>query len=290
MFLDKLNQTQQRLVVSIFSMVLVFFSVYFARRPLFQPIFVFFIGVIISAALYEYFTIAQKKGFHPLVKMACGATFLFVFSLYFLVHHDCCQSLPLVVLWLTLTAILLYYFVAGEEPFANSAITYFGLIYLTLPLSCILLITYFFPEDAMQDGRWWLAYLLIVAKTTDTCAFFVGSKWGEHKMVPFISPKKSWEGAIAGLVGAITASFVIVAISKFFWKVPPMQVSWFQSLWIAAVISILAQIGDLAESLLKRDAGVKDSSNLPGLGGMLDIVDSLILSTPFVYFVLKTLY
>lgn len=290
MFLDRLNQTQQRLVISTFSVIFVFFSIYFARHSFFQPIFVFFIGTIISAALYEYFTIAQKKGFDPLVKMTCGLTFLYLFSLYFLVYHDCCQSLPLFVLWMALTVTLLYYFVAGKEPFVNSAITCFGLIYLTVPLSCLLLITYFFPEDATQDGRWWLAYLLIVAKTTDTCAFFVGSNWGEHKMVPFISPKKSWEGAIAGLVGAVAISFVMFAVCHIFWKMPPMKISWFQSLWIAAAISILAQIGDLAESLLKRDAGVKDSSNLPGLGGMLDIVDSLVLSTPFLYFVLKTLY
>lgn len=290
MFLDKMSQTGQRILISTFSIIIVLFSIYFAKLPPFRPLYLFLIGAIICAALNEYYTITQRKGFNPLVKTAFIATFALVFSFYFSLHNSCCSFLPFVILWLTFIAIFLYYFANGKEPLTNTAITYFGLIYLTVPLSCIVLITYFFPDHASQDGRWWLIYLLLISKITDTAAFFAGSTWGKHKMAPFISPKKSWEGAVAGLVGAVLTSLLFFGACQLFWTTPPMEITFFQSIWIAVVISVLAQMGDLAESLLKRDGGVKDSSHLPGLGGMLDIVDSLVLSTPFVYFVLKTLY
>lgn len=290
MFLDKLNQTGQRIVVSIISIIIVLFSIFYAKQPRFEPVFVFLIGMVICFALHEYYRITEKKGFQPLKKVAFATSFIFLFSLYYSNHSDCCTSLPLIILWLALIGISLYFLAKGEDPLGNSAITYFGLIYLTLPLSCLVLITYFFPEQASQDGRYWLIYLLLVAKMTDTAAFFAGSQWGRHKMTPYISPKKSWEGAIAGLLGAVATSLIFIGACKLFWKEPPIEMTLFQSIWIALIIGLLAQIGDLAESLFKRDGGVKDSSHLPGLGGMLDIVDSLVFTTPFIYFVLKTLH
>jgi len=290
MLLDNMSQTGQRIVVSAISIIIVIFSIYFTKYSSFQPIFVFLTTIIICVSLKEYYTILLKKGFKPLVKTAFVITFFLIHSIYLSIQTNCCSYIPLVILWLALICIFLYYFAKGEEPLVNSALTYFGLIYLTLPLSCIVLITFFFTKDAPQDGRWWLAYLLLVTKMTDTAAFFAGSKWGKHKMTPFISPKKSWEGAVAGLVGAVLTSLLFFIAGKLFWEVPPVEMTLFQSIWIAIAISLLAQIGDLAESLFKRDGGVKDSSHLPGLGGMLDIVDSLVLSTPFVYFVLRTLH
>lgn len=290
MLLDKMSHTGQRVVMSSFSLIIVLFSIYYAKHSLFVPIYLLLLAAIICAALKEYYNIARKKGFYPLDMIGFGATLLFVASVYLSVSYNCCSYLPFVAMWLAFIAIFLYYFSRGHEPLANSAVTYFGLIYLSLPLSGLAAITYYFPEGAAQDGRWWLIYLLLISKMTDTAAFFAGSAWGKHKMTPTISPKKSWEGAASGLAGAVVASILFFMFCHLFWEESPVQMTFFQSLWIAVVISLLAQIGDLAESLLKRDGGVKDSSHLPGLGGMLDIVDSLVLTTPFLYFTLRTLY
>ena len=166
----------------------------------------------------------------------------------------------------------------------NLAITLFGIIYLTLPISCALRINYFFPEQAAQDGRLWLAYVLLVTKMTDIGAYFCGKTLGKNKLAPSISPKKTIEGALGGLGAALITSLIFTLLASTLTIFP---MSFLQSIWIGIAMSVLAQLGDLSESLLKRDAGVKDSSHLPGLGGMLDIVDSLIFTLPLMYLLLK---
>ncbi len=107
----------------------------------------------------------------------------------------------------------------------------------------------------------------------DTGAYYIGSRWGRHKLAPTISPKKSWEGAAAGLVASLVA-----ALAWSFWKFEALD---FRVLTIAAAAAVAGQIGDLAESMIKRGAGVKDSGTiLPGHGGMLDRMDSLLFAAP----------
>jgi phosphatidate cytidylyltransferase len=155
---------------------------------------------------------------------------------------------------------------------------------LTLPISCALRINYFFPTHALEDGRLWLAYVLLVTKMTDIGAYFCGKIFGKNKLAPSISPKKTVEGALGGLGAALLTSLIFAFFASHF---APFHMTFLQSIWIGITMSILAQLGDLSESLLKRDAGVKDSSHLPGLGGMLDIVDSLVFTLPLMYLLLK---
>lgn len=286
MLLEGMSNIKQRLIISSFCIAIVIFSLIFSTHPIFRPIYALIVAAVISLALWEYYHIAHGRGLAPLSKGGIIASIAYVYASFLSLHHPCCTVVPFVFLWLALIGTFLSYMRQGKDPFNNIAITLFGLAYITLPLTLVIDITYWFPESSLQDGRWWLFYLIFITKITDTGAFFVGKKWGKHKLVPVISPNKTWEGALGGLCTAIIASLLFNYLITIYYSSAPFQMTTFQSVWIAASISILAQIGDLAESLLKRDAGVKDSSQLPGLGGMLDVVDSLIFTCPFLYFLL----
>jgi phosphatidate cytidylyltransferase len=131
-------------------------------------------------------------------------------------------------------------------------------------------------------GRNWVFLAIFTSFGCDSAAYFIGSVFGKHKMAPEISPKKSWEGCIGGLFGA-------VLVSLFFVLNTPLSVSqylnWWQLVIIGLLVSVFGQLGDLVESLFKRNTGVKDSGNLfPGHGGMLDRIDSLVFAAIVVYY------
>lgn len=148
-----------------------------------------------------------------------------------------------------------------------------GLAYAALPFAFLPLI------KSMHQGEMWILFLFAVIWANDTLAFAVGKTIGRHKLCPDISPKKTVEGAVGGLIGGMTAAFFLS-----FWIEGP--------LWVLIVVSIalgvIGVIGDLSESVLKRAAGVKDSGALlPGHGGVLDRVDSLLFAIPALYFFLQ---
>jgi phosphatidate cytidylyltransferase len=125
-----------------------------------------------------------------------------------------------------------------------------------------------------------------VTKITDVGAYFVGRLWGKTKLSPTLSPKKTVEGAAAGFISAVIASILIHFAGRQFFN-SHFGLSFVESIWLGMLIGVFGQIGDLAESLLKRDAVVKDSNTLPGLGGVLDMVDSLLFTAPIVYFFIR---
>lgn len=155
-----------------------------------------------------------------------------------------------------------------------------GLAYLSLPLSFLT------PLAEFEQGRFWLLFLLVVIWSNDTFAYFAGRKLGRHKLAPVISPKKTVEGAVAGVAGGAAVGLVFVHFTG-------MDSSPLNTIAITVVVGIVAMAGDLAESLLKRGAGVKDSGTIiPGHGGVLDRIDSLIFPIPLLYYylVLRAFY
>lgn len=149
-----------------------------------------------------------------------------------------------------------------------------GLAYLSLPLSFIA------PLTGLEEGRWWLLFLLVVIWSNDTFAYFAGRKLGRHKLAPSISPKKTVEGAVAGVAGGVAAGLVFVYLTG-------MGSSPLYTVAVTVAVGLVGICGDLAESLLKRGAGVKDSGTLiPGHGGVLDRIDSLIFPLPLLYYYL----
>jgi phosphatidate cytidylyltransferase len=159
-----------------------------------------------------------------------------------------------------------------EQGLINSAVNLFGTVYIGFMFAYMLLLR-FIPG---RDGLAYVLFTLLVTWFNDTSAYFIGIKFGKHKLSPKISPKKSVEGSLAGLAGGILAALII---GLFFHK----------PLWLMAVMGIIVvvagQFGDLVESIIKRNAGVKDSGSfLPGHGGVLDRIDSLLTAAPLVYY------
>lgn len=156
-------------------------------------------------------------------------------------------------------------------------ITFFGICYIVFFLSFIPLL------HGIENGKFLIWYILIAAWGTDTCAYFVGSKLGKHKFTE-ISPKKSIEGCIGGTFGSVIIALIYtLAINKF----SGLDITYIYIALIGFALSILSQIGDLSASSIKRTVGIKDFGNLiPGHGGMLDRIDSIIFIAPFAYFLL----
>jgi len=170
-----------------------------------------------------------------------------------------------------LLSLLLYQYInyGTSGVLANCGANYFSILYLGLLSS-------FFVSIRLEFGLWSLFMFVFVVKSADIGAYAIGTSFGKHKFSPKVSPSKSWEG-MAGAVGAA----VIVAIG---FAVSCDIMVW----WLAGIFGLcfafIGQIGDLVESMMKRDAEQKDSSNnVPGFGGILDIIDSLLVAAPFGY-------
>lgn len=285
MTLNKLSNLQQRLAVSTLSIVFLLIAISLSYYPYFRPFFSLLGAIVISVAVWELYFIGKSKGYKPLDTLGMGGTIAFTLSVFLSTQTVYAKYLPETVMGFIVAMSFIYYFIKDKDPFVNLSITFFAFIYLTIPLSTLIAINYFFL-DSSQDGRWWLLYLLGVVKMTDIGAFFIGKLWGKRKLAPFISPKKTWEGAIGGLgIGCMTGFFI--REMALFWNPSALSLSFDNCLGLSIVISAIGQFGDLAESLLKRDGGIKDSNQLPGLGGMLDVVDSLVFAAPVLYLYLK---
>jgi phosphatidate cytidylyltransferase len=139
----------------------------------------------------------------------------------------------------------------------------------------------------LEHSAWLLVAAILTTKSCDTGAYFTGMAIGRHKMIPWLSPKKSWEGLVGGVV---TATAVGAAFAHFSSALP--NTTDHVPLWVGAVggalVALVGQAGDLAESAFKRDAGLKDSGRMiPGMGGVLDVLDSPLLTGPVVYWLLR---
>ena len=151
-----------------------------------------------------------------------------------------------------------------------------GPVYVGLPLALLVCID-FYPKG---DGKMWIFFLLVVIFASDTGAYYAGRYLGKHKLYEAISPNKTWEGAIGGLL-------LSLVISNLYLRIFPFHILNLEMIIVVLVLAIMGQIGDLAESMLKRNQGVKDSGSiLPGHGGILDRIDGLLFAIPVLYFYL----
>lgn len=190
-------------------------------------------------------------------------------SMWLLPQSDVGDALPALVI----PALVV---VLRPDPIDRAAFRLFalwaGVIYLALPF-------YYGVALAIEPDPW-ILYVLAVVWCGDTAAYFAGRAFGRHKLHPKVSPKKTIEGAVGGLVGSVVGGLVMVVILDL-----PLPLAY--AALFAAIGGALAQLGDLAESLVKRACGVKDSGTLlPGHGGMLDRVDGVVFAFPFFYWAL----
>ncbi len=162
---------------------------------------------------------------------------------------------------------------------------FFGLIYIGYPL---MLLPLFFAEE---NGKALLIFLMLVVWTGDIAALYVGRAFGRHKLAPALSPNKTWEGAIASLAGSVLVAGLLAAVCLWLGARGTTLLHITEPLWqtllLAGLVNIAAQLGDLVESAMKRGARVKDSGFLlPGHGGILDRIDALLVASPVLWYLL----
>jgi phosphatidate cytidylyltransferase len=178
-------------------------------------------------------------------------------------------------LFVSLFALGIRSLLSGKEltpRFQELQICLFGILYVSFTLSHFVLLR------IMEDWMPWIFFILIVTYVGDVAAFFTGTRWGKRKLSPLLSPKKTVEGALGGMLATVLAACACKLV--FF---PALTV--LQAVWISAVLSVSGQLGDLLESLIKRSYGIKDSGRmLPGHGGILDRIDSILLAGPVGYY------
>ncbi len=185
-----------------------------------------------------------------------------------------------VILGAIVFLLFLEHFFKKNKPISSIAISLMGIFYIIVPLSFLLKIT-LIPYNGTFSGRWWIVFLIIVTKAADVGAYFIGKMVGKHYLAPSISPKKTYEGLIAGIVFSVGVSFALIYFT------PQARAlfcpAWAYALALGFFLAVIGLLGDLAESLIKRDADVKDSNKLKGFGGFLDMFDSLIFTAPSFY-------
>ncbi len=173
------------------------------------------------------------------------------------------------------------------DPLATAACTIFGVLYISMLFNYFTKLVFTWEPAGLlgvtgTTGRLLFFYLLAVVKISDIGAYFIGSRWGHHKLIPRISPGKTWEGSIGGILCGLAGSIVFHLVCG--GRMGQLTVSWVDTLVLGLLLPLLGIAGDLSESMLKRSGGIKDSSGIvPGMGGVLDILDSLLFAVPALY-------
>jgi len=245
--------------------------------------------VIICLCCKEFVEILKHKGFYPSPHIITFSAIVFA-TLTFFHRFDLVPSM----LSLTIVASFLVVLFRGRQPYiVNVATTTLGALYCGwLPCHLLLIRQIGMTrvgafQFLISDGLFLLMYVFVAVAFTDIGAYYFGSKMGKHKLAEVVSPKKTIEGSIGGGLCAIVVSLIAVYIFNLLHKFNIMAVEFsvIEAVVGALIITISAQLGDLSESLIKRDAGVKDSSNiLPGHGGMLDRFDGYLFAIPVSYY------
>ncbi|MBM3153808.1 MAG: phosphatidate cytidylyltransferase [Chloroflexi bacterium] len=218
---------------------------------------------------FEFYRMASNINTRPLIY------FGLVWIVLILICSHCTYELAIpsiITLGIAISLIWLIFRSPREQAFNSWAWTLAGVFYIGWMLS------YWIHIRGLEFGREWVFWGMLVTFANDTAAYIVGKTWGKHTLAPAISPAKTWEGAIGGLAGSVIAAWflgILFGIPSSLWQI----------ILLSIILSIVAQLGDLVGSLLKRNIGTKDASKiLPGHGGILDRADSMIFTGIIIYY------
>ena len=264
-----------RVITGVVGVPLIILAIWFADP---WPWFGLLIAAAALAGAYEFYRMADFDRREPLLYLGLLLTLALVLSPQYMDAN----LLPIVITGTMLVSLIcLLLRPSRERAFHDWAWTVVGALYIGWMLS------YWLNLRGLEDGRNWVYLAMLTTFANDTGAFFVGRARGKHKLAPGISPSKTWEGAIGGLISAILASIVIaLALRLISLRLgPPFIFAYWQIILLGFLVSLFAQLGDLIESLLKRNMEVKESGTLlPGHGGILDRFDSLIFVGAVIYY------
>jgi len=255
---------KKRVITGLWGIPLLIATVWF-DQPL--PWFTVLVAIWGLLAVFEFYKIVAEAKVPPLTYFGLIWTLLFIisphFNYSFTIPILLTSAVVLSLIWLLLRP-------QKEGAFIGWAWTIAGILYMGWLLSHLVALR------GLDDGRNWVFLALIATFGSDTAAFFTGRALGRHHLAPGISPGKTWEGTIAGFLGAIIVSLLFTML---------LPLGYGQAILLGFLISLFGQLGDLIESLLKRNMGVKDSGSLlPGHGGALDRIDSVVFAGVVVYY------
>jgi phosphatidate cytidylyltransferase len=245
------------------------------------PLFITLAAGAMLFGLYEFYLLARKKELKPDIAAGFlgGAA---LFSIFCFATPDPRAPLDVQTILLILLVLTIATLVAAtlrgapfDKMIATSGATLLGVLYVVLLGGHLVALRTGFEEPLSAHL---LSFFFLVLMGSDTGAYYVGRAIGKHKLAPTISPGKTWEGVVGGVVAALA-----LATAAHFWFFKELPLKW--ALSLAAVMTVLGILGDLTESALKRGAGAKDAAKLlPGHGGLLDRLDSLLFNAPLIYY------
>ena len=259
---------RKRVITVLWGIPLLVAAIWF-DKPL--PWFTVLVAIWGVLAAIEFYRLVAVSKAAPLTYFGPVWILLFILSPHF--NYDFVTPL-LVTSGVVLSLIWLLLRPQKEGAFIGWAWTIAGILYIGWLLS------YLVTLRGMDGGRDWVFFALFTTFGSDTAAFLIGRALGKHHLVPSISPSKTWEGVIAGLFGAIIVSLLFVLPTPL-----RLPLSYRQAILLGLLVSIFGQLGDLVESLFKRNMGVKESgTSIPGHGGFLDRIDSVVFAGIVVYY------
>lgn len=230
----------------------------------------------------EFYNLVQQKGLKASKWYGTISNIAIIALVAFLAVNgkNALSILPWIFLLCAIGAFVRQLFVSTtNHAIFGISTTILGIFYVGYLFSFLVLLR-FFPS--MEQGKWYLFSAVMMIKFSDIFAFFAGSLFGRHKLNSRVSPNKSIEGLVAGVIGSIAGGLIV------YFFIDAVNFRFIDALILGFIIGVVAEIGDLSESLLKRDAEIKDSRRLlPGMGGILDILDSTLLCAPIFYFYVK---
>ncbi len=294
--LSKAQVFLRRLVSTVVLWTVILAAMFSGNRFISDGVFVVLVAFLALTGLVEFYGIAEKRGLASFkISGVIGGLLLMVGTFLNLTGHLGTTGSPARVndfetsfLIVFVLGLCVRQFVSKSNAAGLVAIstTLFGLMYVPWLLNFIQKINFFpfAPGSPADAGKYFLLYFILITKFSDMGAYAVGSLIGKHKMIPRISPAKTWEGFAGAILVSTGASVAFV----YFLGAKMVGMNYLHAVILGVILSITAVIGDLIESLFKREAGVKDSGALfPGIGGILDLLDSLLFNAPIMYLYLR---
>lgn len=235
--------------------------------------FLFLVLILALIAVNEFYNLMMKKGFFPAYYVGNVITASFIIFAYYALKRNWEPAHSAILTLAAAIAMISGVFLKREkDTIVDVAVTILGMVYVGWFLSYL-----FFIRSLTEHGGY-LFFLLFTVWAMDIAAYLAGRVFGHTPLMPSVSPKKTWEGAIAGFIVCLIAAGIFSQTA---------QLELMHALILGVLIGIFGQISDLIESLIKREAGAKDSSDLlPGHGGVLDRIDSFVLTAPLMYYYL----
>ncbi|MCM8797281.1 MAG: phosphatidate cytidylyltransferase [Candidatus Omnitrophica bacterium] len=255
---------QKRIISGIILVVIVLIAIFY------EMAFNVTIIAFIIIGLYEFFAMLERKGIKVYKYFGIAVGALIPFSILSRFEPTKRWEFLFIVLGLIFLLIMQFKRRNNSGVVVDISTTIFGILYVSWFLSFLIKIR------NLANGTALLSTVLLITKGGDVGAYLIGTRFGRTPLIPRISPKKSLEGAIGGMIFSVLSAMAMK---------PFLRLSWLHLVWLGFFVGIIGQLGDLSESLIKRDCQVKDSGNiLPGMGGVLDELDSLLFTAPVFYF------